>query len=211
MTLRPARKQLGERRPPRAQHAMPLHQDALLFRRPLTASDVGLEVVEPPIAALLPPSPLHLTRNEAPLSVPVLVHQLAKQIILLQRPLLRRALERPLRTSGARGRVRFIAVVAAVGRPRGSLPGRRSLRRLCRLGAGLRPAGRPRSLVDAAAFFAGAAPFLSGTIPFRSSFDAACARKNGEEGDKGSAGATGGAVKNIPRVARETNVLGRYC
>ena len=63
----------------------------------------------------------------------------------------------------------------------------------------------------AAAFFAGAAPFLSGTIPFRSSFDAACARKNGEEGDKGSAGATGGAVKNIPRVARETNVLGRYC
>ena len=95
--------------------------------------------------------------------------------------------------------------------PEAAFPDVEAFAAFAALAPGLGPRGDPAAFVDAAAFFAGAAPFLSGTIPFRSSFDAACARKNGEEGDKGSAGATGGAVKNIPRVARETNVLGRYC
>ena len=207
--LRPAR--AGGRRPPRAQHAMPLHQDALLFRRPLTASDVGLEVVEPPIAALLPRRPSILPASKLHFRCPCSSTSLRSKLSSCNvhccvEPLNARC-EPPV-LAGVSGL--SLSSPPSVA-PEAAFPDVEAFAAFAALAPGLGPRGDPAAFVDAAAFFAGAAPFLSGTIPFRSSFDAACARKNGEEGDKGSAGATGGAVKNIPRVARETNVLGRYC
>ena len=70
----PPGEELGESGPPRAQHPVPLHQYAFLLLRPLSSSNVRLEVVQPPVSALFTPPPVHLGRDERPLAVAVLVH-----------------------------------------------------------------------------------------------------------------------------------------
>ena len=93
---RAAGEQLGERGPARAEHAVPLDEDALLLGGPLAAADVGFQVVQPAVAALLAAPAVHLARDEAPLPVAKLIHQPPELVVLVQRPLLRAALESAL-------------------------------------------------------------------------------------------------------------------
>ena len=90
---------------------MPLHQYAFLLLRPLSSSNVRLEVVQPPVSALFTPPPVHLGRDERPLAVAVLVHQPPQLVVFLHRPLLGAALVR----------------LEAAGAVRGAQPGARAL------------------------------------------------------------------------------------
>ena len=54
---------------------MRLHNDRILLRAPLLLVYVGVQVVVPPLPALLPDPSRQLLSNETPILRPVLTHQ----------------------------------------------------------------------------------------------------------------------------------------
>ena len=61
-------------------------QDPLLVQHPLHLQDARVQVVVPPLPALLPQPPLHELGNEGPPLRTILLDKLADQVILFLRP-----------------------------------------------------------------------------------------------------------------------------